>query len=214
MSTQVYVSSILTPWTILYITVYSGFIKQFTYVIQSSSIKMLGFYCEIFVILKYCMKIFLTWLFSIYTKRCYYCVPEGESCHRSFITYQAWSCKEFRISFSPAVPTYLISQHSLELLASSFLQVLTPSENYFSIKVKAQSWNVNNISLKLASVVKIKVGFTPFSLLQFSPDNVGPVIFLAHSLQTFHSSVYCYFIWHCWWGMLLQNFQLDFSPFR
>jgi len=42
----------------LYITVDSGFIKLFIYVIQS--IKMLGFYREIFVILKYCMKIFLT----------------------------------------------------------------------------------------------------------------------------------------------------------
>lgn len=99
----------VTPWIILYITVDSGFIKLFTYVIQSTSIKMLGFYCEIFVILKYCMKILLTWLLIIYTKRCYYCVPEGESCHRSFITYQACSCKEFRIHFSPAVSTYLIS---------------------------------------------------------------------------------------------------------
>lgn len=155
----------VTPWIIFYITVGSGFIKLFTYVIQSSSIKMLGFYCEIFVILKCCMKIFLTWLLSVYKKRCYYCVPEGQSYHRSFITYQA----------ARSLESILLLQFQHTLFQSTVLncwppasmQALTSSENYFSIKDKAQSWNVNNISLKLALLL-LKLKLVALCFLFFS----------------------------------------------
>ena len=142
--------ALVTPWIIFYITVDLGFIKLFTYVTQSSSIKMLGFYCETFVILKYCMKIFLTWLLSVYTKKCYYCVPEGESCYRGFITYQAWSCKELESIFVLQFQHTLFHSTVWNCWPPASMHVLTLSENYFSIKDKAHSWNVNNISLKLA----------------------------------------------------------------
>jgi hypothetical protein len=166
MQAQVYVHRICD--SIFHITVGSGLIKMFTYVIQSSSDKMLGLLLwNIFHLQILHWRSFL-FDYLLFIQRGLIIVSlRMTAVTGTSITFEACSCQELESVSLLQFQHALFHSRVLNCWLPASKQALHLLTIISQYKIKILSWNINNISLKLALLL-LQLKWVSLHFLYFS----------------------------------------------